>query len=353
MNNRQKSGIIKTSAASNIALVKYWGKKHYQIPENPSVSLSLSHSKSITETAWEIKEDPASGLELEFYFEQKENVAFKQRVLGYLETISSMYSIPQNIKLQIKSYNTFPHSSGIASSASFMASLALALKKLDELVNERSSSLEKFAQETSTWARMGSGSACRSIFGPISLWGKLDGYSESSNEYAVPVKNYHDIFSDYRDTILIIDSGPKKISSQKGHQLMEEHPFKDARYTQARVNCQKILDSLKTGDLKTFISIVESEALMLHGLMMTGSKPYILLRPNTLAVIDKIISFRERTELPVAFTIDAGPNIHLLYPNHCHAQIKDYIQKELGQFLENRTFIEDQVSTLPTTIEFK
>jgi len=352
MSNSKQSGIIKSSASSNIALVKYWGKKNHQIPENPSVSFSLSHCKTFTETTWEIKEDKCSAMEMAFYFEDKKNFEFQQRVLKYLETISSFHTIPHNIKLKINSRNTFPHSSGIASSASFMASMALMMKKLDELINEHSSSLGEFAKEVSKWARIGSGSACRSIFGPICLWGKLEGCGESSDEYAVPIKNYHEIFSDYRDTILIVDSTPKNISSQKGHQLMAEHPFKEIRYLQARDNCQKILNAIKMGDLETFVKIVENEALMLHGLMMTGVNPYILLKPNTLTIIDKIIRFRDKTQVPVAFTLDAGPNIHLLYPNRFHAEIMVYIQKELIQFLDNGNFIEDKVSVRPTTIEF-
>jgi len=353
MSKSKQSGILKSSASSNIALVKYWGKKNYQIPENPSVSLSLSYCKTLTEVSFEIKDDQSSTSEIVFYFEDKENFEFQQRVMKYLETLSSFHTIPKNIKLKINSRNTFPHSSGIASSASFMASLSLIIKKLDELINMHSSSSLTFAKEASKWARMGSGSACRSLFGPISLWGKLEGCNESSDEYAVPIKNYHDIFSNYRDTILIVDSAPKNISSQKGHQLMAEHPFKETRYIQARDNCHKIINAIKTGDLATFVKIVENEALMLHGLMMTGVNPYIMLKPNTLTIIDKITRFREKTQIPVAFTLDAGPNIHLLYPDRFHSEIMVYIQRELLQFLENRTFIEDKVSANPTTIEFK
>ena len=78
-----------------------------------------------------------------------------------------------------------------------------------------------------------------------------------------------------------------------------------------------------------------------------------MLKPNTLTIIDKITKFRENTQIPVAFTLDAGPNIHLLYPDRFHSEILVYIQRELLQFLENRNFIEDQVSATPTTIEFK
>jgi len=352
MNNIKLSGVIKSSASSNIALVKYWGKKGLQIPENPSVSLSLCQSQSITEVAWEIKEDRTSALEIEFYFEAQENIEFKQRVIKYFETIASLHAIPHHLKLKIKSHNTFPHSSGIASSASFMASLALMVRHLDALINDLPTSGPEFSQAVSRLARIGSGSACRSVYGPICLWGQLDGWRESSDEYAVPVQNYHDIFSDYRDTILIVDSTPKKISSPQGHQLMHEHPFKEKRYIQARENCKKLLDAIIMGDLATFVRIVESEAVMLHGLMMTGTKPYILVKPNTLAIIDKIVRFREKTQIPVAFTLDAGPNLHLLYPNHFHEEVLAYIKRELVQFLENQNFIEDRVNAHPTTLEY-
>ena len=100
---------------------------------------------------------------------------------------------------------------------------------------------------------------------------------------------------------------------------------------------------LKTGDLEGFIKIVELEALSLHALMMTSNPSYILIKPETLYVINKIIDFREITKTPICFTLDAGPNLHLLYPENFSSKVLDFINSELINYCKNRKFILDKV----------
>ena len=95
---------------------------------------------------------------------------------------------------------------------------------------------------------------------------------------------------------------------------MDKHPMARIRYRNAVVRLEKLLSVLTTGDWSAFASIVEAEALELHALMMTSDPSYILMTPNTLDIIQRIRDFRERTQLPVCFTLDAGPNVHVLYP---------------------------------------
>jgi diphosphomevalonate decarboxylase len=105
------------------------------------------------------------------------------------------------------------------------------------------------------------------------------------------------------------------------------------------------------GDLELFGEIVESEALTLHALMMCSKPSYTLMTPNTLSMIEAIRDFRESSKLPLYFTLDAGPNIHLLYPKKIQSKVQEFIELELKQFCENERVIYDQVGKGPKLIK--
>lgn len=327
-------------APSNIAIIKYWGKMGFQQPINPSISFLLSNSYTQTKVTAIKKETGNNDIELEFYFEGEQNNTFATRVAKYLKTITADIPYIQDFKLKIESLNSFPHSSGIASSASSMAALALALLDIQNQINPL---LKLDYKMASHLARLGSGSGCRSIKGRWNLWGKNDNVVSSSNLYAIEIEDIHPIFNTLNDTILIIDPNKKSTSSTQGHALMKNHPFKEARIQQANKHTLELLECLKSGDFDTFIQITENEALTLHGLMMNSNPSYTLMRPNTLEAIIKIREFRALTQLPICFTLDAGPNIHLIYPNHISTQILPFIEKELTPLCSNRKIIFDQI----------
>src|SRR5690606_22821198 len=114
----------------------------------------------------------------------------------------------------------------------------------------------------------------------------------------------------------------KDVSSRAGHALMEGNPYAHARYEQANTHITDMLQALENGDINAFGRIVEKEALTLHALMMTSEPSYLLMRPNTLAIIERIRSLRETKGVPVCFTLDAGPNVHLLYPREVSATVE-------------------------------
>ncbi len=122
----------------------------------------------------------------------------------------------------------------------------------------------------------------------------------------------HDVFLNYQDTILLVDKGQKQVSSSVGHNLMHAHPFAEARFKQAHDNLDKLKPIFEGGDLDSFMNLVESEALTLHSMMMSSNPYFILMKPNTMEIINKIWEFRETTKLPVCFTLDAGANVHVL-----------------------------------------
>ena len=124
---------------------------------------------------------------------------------------------------------------------------------------------------------------------------------------------------------------------------MNNHPFAKQRFAQAHENIDKLIPVFTNGDLESFIEIVESEALTLHAMMQTSIPYFILMKPNTLEVIERIWQFRKETKTPVCFTLDAGANVHVLYPNFCKENVLQFIKNELVAFCENKQYICDQI----------
>ena len=272
MNDLKKQGKIIWQSPSNIALIKYWGKYANQIPANPSISISLQNCYTQTEINYQYRNQPSGFSDLEFTFENKPEPKFAQRIVTYFESIESEMPFLKQYKLQINSYNTFPHSSGIASSASAMSALALGICTLESIYKNNAELLtESFFNRASYFARLASGSASRSVYGGFALWGKSDSHTESSDLFAMPVNNnISDTFKNMHNSILIVDSAKKELSSSNGHKLMETNPFAKARYQQANANLTKLLTALQSDNFNIFADIIENEALSLHSMMMTS-----------------------------------------------------------------------------------
>ncbi len=349
----QAKGEIIWRSPSNIALVKYWGKYGQQLPRNPSVSFTLSNAFTDTLLEYKPKSDSSEeGIGLEFFFGGQKNDAFEDRIRKFLESLLPTFPFLKQLHITLRSGNSFPHSAGIASSASAMSALALCLCSLEDRLFGTLQQDEEFDKKASYIARLGSGSACRSIYPVAAVWGKTSTLDNSSNEYAVPLleDQIHPIFKDYLDDILIIASSTKKVSSTAGHALMDNHSFAEARYQQANRNMDRMLKALATGDLDLFGWVAEEEAMTLHALMMSSHPSYVLLQPNTLTAIEKVRDFRKQTQLPLYFTLDAGPNLHLLYPMEHVAEIRGFVMQELSPLCENNKFLDDHVGQGPQEI---
>ncbi|HAQ20358.1 MAG TPA: diphosphomevalonate decarboxylase [Prolixibacteraceae bacterium] len=328
---------------SNIALVKYWGKHDFQKPMNPSLSFVLQNS--FTETSVELSKD--SDQKVEFYFEGAIS-NFGERIKKYLIQLSGRLPWVSKYNFRIRSHNSFPHSAGIASSASSFGALALCLTELDFTLSGKETGNPDFWQKASELARMGSGSACRSVYPGFSIWGKTQLFETSGDEYAIPVtEGISPVFSGLRDAILMVDSGTKEVSSSAGHQLMTDHIYQRSRIAQAHENINELYLSLLTGDQEKFVAVVENEALSLHAMMMTSNPSFILLKPNSLELINRIRQIREKSGIPVCFTIDAGPNIHLLYFQENELEVRTFIERELLTFCEDGKWIDDGIGIGP------
>lgn len=339
---------------SNIALIKYWGKKGVQLPENPSLSLTLSQSFTEMTIEYGLKDDTINKkgdkigenqqqITTEFLFEGQLNERFKAKIDAFLQNQLPQLSWLSKVYLKISSSNSFPHSTGIASSASSMGALALCLCSIEQQLEGNLLDKTAYLRQASFFARLASGSACRSVFPYMAAWGITPLLPNSSDEFAVPITDFHPIFKTYQNRILIVSATEKAVSSRAGHALMNTHPFAKVRYEQAHANMAKLLPALQSGDLEMFGQVTENEALTLHALMMNSEPSVILMQPNTLVLLEKIKQFRHETKLPVYFTLDAGPNIHLLFPENIQTQVDIWVNEELKPYCENGKIIVDFV----------
>jgi len=346
--NEKRSGQVFWESPANIALVKYWGKLQGQIPMNPSLSFTLRESVVRIAMHYEKVGRGAGGLRT-FRLNGQLNEKFQLRIGKYIESMKAHFAFLDNTALDIESKSTFPHSAGIASSAAAFSALAMALGSIENELAGREGKGSDFLQKASFAARLGSGSACRSVYGGFTVWGKSQHLEESSDDYAIKLHDadVHPVFRNLHDAVLIVDDTEKKVSSTAGHALMNGHDFRESRIAQAENNLGTMLQALKTGDEKIFVDIVENEALTLHGLMMSSRPGYILIKPGTIILIEKIRNFREKNNINLCFTLDAGPNIHLIYMDKDAEKVRSFIRQELLPLCKNGHWVDDGVGSGP------
>ena len=327
---------------SNIAIVKYWGKKGFQLPSNPSVSFTLSDCRTITSVTPKLRHQSKENVSFEYFFEGEQYPSFTDRVGSYLNRIAPLLPFLSRHHLTIRSRNTFPHSAGVASSASSMSALALCLLDL-----QCSGQSEEFIRQASELSRLGSGSACRSLYPHAALWGESP---EGSDEYAVPVTNIHKTFKTYRDSILFVSSKVKTTPSRTGHKSMDTHPYKQQRYKLAKERANHVLTLLKEGNENALGDMLEQEAMELHALAATATPSCLYMEPEALRLIRLIRNFREESGLPLYFSLDAGTNIHLLYPERVAQPVRTFIDADLKPWLKPPYTIHDRIGTGPRKV---
>ncbi|HKM92754.1 MAG TPA: diphosphomevalonate decarboxylase [Prolixibacteraceae bacterium] len=336
---------IKWRSPSNIALIKYWGKHGVQLPLNASLSMTLKNASTTTELQFRYLPDD---MEVQYFFEGERNQVFEEKVINYMERLKSEMPFMSDYAFRFLSSNNFPHSTGIASSASSMSALALCLVSMEEEVSGNKLSETAFFERASHIARLGSGSASRSVYGQWATWGIIDDLEHSSDQYAscLPFQ-VHESLLKMGDAILVVSANPKKVSSSLGHHLMKVHPYATSRYRQAAMNMQSLLVAMQVGDFDSLACVIENEALSLHALLVTSSPDGMLLKPGSLQIIEAVRQFRNETQTKLCFTIDAGPNIHLLYPIEEREKVLRFIETHLLEFCENGQWIDDEIGDGP------
>lgn len=301
--------MIKTiaKAPANIAFIKYWGKRNekHRIPINNSISMNLSDVYTITSVRFNknFKKDTVR-IDGELIGGTDE-----ERVKKFLDLVRKKSGIKE--KAEVISKNNFPKGTGIASSASGFAALALASTKAVGMdLNEK---------ELSILARLGSGSACRSIPDGFVEW-KSGKTSDSSYAYTL----FHTDYWNICDVIAVVSEKSKKVSSTQGHAITESSPFFKSRILGMNSKVKEIKLALMRKDFTVFGEIVEEEALNMHTVMMTSHPPLIYWNPTTLELVLSIIKWRKEG-IESYFTIDAGPNVHII----CKSKDVDKIKSQL------------------------
>lgn len=338
--HHQDTFLCHAKSPSNIALVKYWGKHAGQIPANASLSFTLKNCATNTTLKAFRRKTTNNDVDFKVYLKGVESPNFKPKIKVFFERTITYLPFIKDYRFEIHTENSFPHSSGIASSASGMAALAMCLMQMEYALLDISIN-DAFYQKASFLARLGSGSACRSIKGSAVIWGKHEDFKNANDLYGVPFEAINPIFRSYHDTILLIDKGEKKVGSSAGHGLMDKHPFAKARFKQAHQNLSALKTALINGDLAQFGTVLESEALTLHAMMMTSTPYYVLQRPATLQAIEEVWDFRRATKRPLYFTLDAGANLHLLYPQAHAKAIQIFIESKLKHLCQGESYIND------------
>jgi len=280
-------------APSNIAFIKYWGRKDdtLRLPENGSISMNLSNL--LTTTTVEFSKDfKKDSVIIDNQEEQNE----QKRVIKHLDRIRKLAKI--NYKAKVVSKNNFPTSTGLSSSASGFAALTVAATK--------AAGLNLSEKELSILARQGSGSACRSIPDGFVEW--LDG-DRNETSYAVSIfpPNYWDIV----DIVAIVSDDKKAVPTSEGQKLAASSPFFEVRLSHIKDKIEKIKKSIRERNFVKFGELVEAEALELHAIMLTSNPSLLYWLPGTVEMMRFIRKLRQ-DGLPVYFTVNTGQDIHLI-----------------------------------------
>ena len=234
----------------------------------------------------------------------------RERVVAHLERVRALASI--NAKACVVSHNNFPAGTGLASSASAFAALTVAACA--------AAGLALSTDELSRLARRGSGSACRSVPGGFVLWDACDEDDCSFGRTLAPADHW-----DLRDVIAIVESAHKATGSTEGHALADTSPLQAARVASTPARLERCKTALLSRDFAALADVVEQDALMMHAVMMTSAPPLFYWRPATLAVMRAVRAWRA-DGLAVAFTIDAGPNVHCLCPAESASKVETLVR---------------------------
>jgi diphosphomevalonate decarboxylase len=290
-------------AHPNIALIKYWGDRdsNLHIPLNGSISMNLGGL--FTRAQVSLNPNPQRDeLRLNGVTANPDDY---RRVSAFLDHIRELSG--RKVYFTINSHNNFPTSAGIASSASAFAALALAATKVCDL--------DLTEPELTRLARMGSGSACRSIPAGYVEW--IAGYNHATSFARSIASPEH---WDLTDCIALISQEPKSTSSTQGHALASSSPLQAARLQTAEQRLQTCRQAILDRDFNALAQVVELDSNLMHSVMITSTPPLLYWQPPTLAVMHAIQNWR-LDGFQVCYTIDAGPNVHVLCPTQQATEI--------------------------------
>jgi diphosphomevalonate decarboxylase len=295
-------------ANANIAFVKYWGNRDHElrIPSNGSISMNLDGLFTRTRLTF----DPALGQDELVIDGQAQAGPALQRVCTLLDRVRSLAQL--NCFARVESSNNFPMGAGIASSASAFAALSLAAS--------RAAGLDLDEAALSRLARTGSGSACRSVPAGFVEWRAGDRH-ENSYAYSIAPPGHWALV----DCVAIVSRSHKVIGSSEGHPLAYTSPLQAARLDDTPRRLSICRSAILERDFDALAEIVELDSNLMHSVIMTSSPRLLYWQPATLAVMQSVVAWRA-AGLPVCYTIDAGPNVHVICTAQYAAQVAEQLE---------------------------
>jgi diphosphomevalonate decarboxylase len=281
-------------AHPNIAFIKYWGNRDdtLRLPANSSLSMNLDGLYTETTVTW-VDNLAADTLMLNGAVDRG---SARERVAHHLDQIRSRTGIEGHA--QVISSNNFPMGAGIASSAASFAALTVAATS--------AAGLQLSERELTTLARLGSGSASRSIPTGFVEWHTGSTHNESYAE-SIAAPEYWDLV----DVIAVVSSEHKAVGSREGHQSADTSDLQTARVAGAEERLQQCKTAIFNRDFLAFSEVVEYDSNLMHAVMMTSRPPLFYWKPATLTVMEQVRQWRS-DGLRVCYTLDAGPNVHCI-----------------------------------------
>jgi diphosphomevalonate decarboxylase len=289
-------------AHPNIALIKYWGNKHQtlRIPVTGSISFNLDSLFTKTQ----IRFNPEILSDILLINGIKSTGSELDRVTSFLNIIRNFSG--SHLNAQIQSENNFPIGTGIASSASAFAALAFAASS--------ALGMDLSEKELSSLARRGSGSACRSIPDGFVEWYPGENDSDSYATSIAPANHW-----DLVDLVAVVNNEHKKVGSTAGHELANTSPLQDARVADTKRRLDIVRSAIKFRDFQAMAETIEQDSNMMHAVMMTSKPSLMYWECHSISIMKSVVSWRS-SGLPVCYTMDAGPNVHVI-------TTKDYAPK--------------------------
>lgn len=302
-------------AGANIAFVKYWGQADaaLSLPLNNSISMTLDNAYTVTAVAFD------RDLEGDLLSLNGRNATgpMLERVTEQLDRLRELAGV--RIAARVESRNSFPTGAGIASSASGFAALTAAASA--------ALGLRLPPEELSRLSRLPSGSACRSIFGGYVEWLAGTRHEDSYARQIAPEDHWP-----LRDIIAVVSREAKAVSSEAGHRLAANSPFLAARLAALDDTLARCRAAILERDLSTLGEVIEAEALSMHAVMMTSRPSAWYWSPGTVALIEAVRAWRAQG-VPAYFTIDAGPNVHIITLPEWERQVSERLA-EMPEVLE-------------------
>ena len=308
-------------AHTNIALIKYWGKKNKELflPMNSSLSLTLDAFYTDTK----ITLDSHFNSDCFYLNGEKQDDKNTQKISQFLNLFRSQMN--EYLYAKVESYNFVPTAAGLASSASAFAALATAMNE--------ASNLQFSLDVLSTYARRGSGSATRSIYGGFVEW-QMGTANHNSKAIYIDPANF-----DIAMLIIVVNAKQKKISSRIGmeHTVLTS-PFYQEWIKTAKQDLVAIKEAIQQQDIRLIGEITEANAMKMHATTLSANPPFTYFEPESLIAQQAVTSLREKG-YTAYYTMDAGPNVKVL----CKKSQLTAIQKELEQYFNKEQLIPSNV----------